>query len=125
MRTPVLTGWAGGPAADRLAGQSRVAVLDAFLATLAKTLGTPRRRLASLLQSWHVADWQSDPLARGAYSYALVGGAGAPAALAKPVSRILFFAGEHTHPGETGTVAVALETGRRAARQVLEGGRVG
>lgn len=119
MRTPVLTGWAGGPAADRLAGQSREAVVDAFLSTLARTLGTPKRRLAKLLQAWHVADWQSDPLARGAYSYALVGGAHAPAALAKPVGGTLFFAGEHTHPGETGTVAAALETGRRAARRFL------
>jgi monoamine oxidase len=65
-------------------------------------------------------DWEHDPFARGAYSYQRVGGADAPAALARPLKRTLFFAGESTGTdGGTGTVDAAIVTGRRAAAQVL------
>ena len=60
-----------------------------------------------------------DPYARGAYSYIGVGGNGAPRALARPVEGTLFFAGEATNAAEIGTVAGALSSGRRAAREVL------
>jgi uncharacterized protein with NAD-binding domain and iron-sulfur cluster len=50
----------------------------------------------------------------------VVGGADAPAALARPLSRTLFFAGEAADAeGGTGTVDGAIASGRRAARQVL------
>jgi monoamine oxidase len=65
-------------------------------------------------------DWVHDPLARGAYSYQLVDGADAPAALARPLGGTLFFAGEATDSeGATGTVHGAISSGRRAARQLL------
>jgi monoamine oxidase len=65
-------------------------------------------------------DWVHDPLARGAYSYQLVDGADAPAALARPIRGTLFFAGEATDSGgATGTVHGAISSGRRAARQLL------
>ena len=57
---------------------------------------------------------------RGAYSYAAVaGGAQAAKGLAKPVGRELFFAGEATHSGMSGTVAGAIASGRRAAGEAL------
>jgi monoamine oxidase len=66
-------------------------------------------------------DWEHDPFARGAYSYQLVGGASAPAALARPVARTLFFAGEATGGAAgTGTVEAAILSGRRAAAQLLK-----
>jgi len=61
-----------------------------------------------------------DPFARGAYSYVTVGGAGGRKALASPLQDTLFFAGEATDfEGEHGTVAGALRSGTRAARQAL------
>ena len=64
-------------------------------------------------------DWDADPHARGAYSYARVGGSQAAKTLARPVEGTLFFAGEATDTeGRTGTVEGALATGLRAARQV-------
>jgi monoamine oxidase len=65
-------------------------------------------------------DWQSDPFSRGAYSYLGVGGVPARRALARPVARTLFFAGEATHPDQSGTVAGAIESGHRAAREVVK-----
>ena len=65
-------------------------------------------------------DWAADPLARGAYSYVIAGGTGARKALATPVKNTLFFAGEAADTqGEWGTVAGALQSGMRAARQVI------
>jgi monoamine oxidase len=67
-----------------------------------------------------VHDWRRDPFARGAYSYVLVGGEGARETLAGPIADTLFFAGEATDTEEAGTVAGALRSGARAARQILE-----
>ena len=52
-------------------------------------------------------------------AFAVAGGADAVQQLAIPVKDTLFFAGEATHPGYAGTVAAALASGRRAARQIL------
>ena len=69
----------------------------------------------------HVSDWKTEPLSRGAYSYAAVGGAKAWQGLARPVNGMLFFAGEATHGGMSGTVAGAIASGRRAGREALAG----
>jgi len=68
----------------------------------------------------YVHDWQSDPYARGAYSYVTVGGKGARKALAAPLRDTLYFAGEAAdHEGETGTVAGAFQSGMRAAHEII------
>lgn len=115
-RAPLVTGWAGGHAADRLLAEGHI--IDRGIDSLASILGVPRRRVASKLDAAHTHDWQADPFSRGAYSYAGVGGSNAYRALAKPVANTLFFAGEATSD-QTGTVAGAIASGRRAARQIL------
>jgi monoamine oxidase len=66
-----------------------------------------------------IQDWQADPFARGAYSYVLVDGEGARQDLAAPLADTVFFAGEATSSDDSGTVAGALQTGERAAREAL------
>jgi monoamine oxidase len=78
--------------------------------------------LGSQLQNALVQDWQADPFARGAYSYVRVGGEGARQVLAAPLRDTLFFAGEATDPEQAGTVAGALQSGTRAARELLKAG---
>jgi len=119
VRAPLLTGWAGGHAADALLAQGQDAIADCALDSLSKTFFMKRRELDALLDSTHMHDWQSDPFSRGAYSYAAVGGSGAHDLLAKPIEGTLFFAGEATSTDQTGTVAGAIESGRRAARQLI------
>jgi monoamine oxidase len=120
VRAAVLTGWAGGPAAARLANRTTRDIVDDAIASLAKITGLPGARLAKMLVDAHVADWQADPLARGAYSYVTVGNIDAPRQLAKPVENTLFFAGEATASGGVGgTVDAALASGRRAAKEIL------
>lgn len=120
LETPVLTAWAGGPAAVALAGVPEPEVAGRALRTIAELLGVPERRLASRLEAWRMHDWQADPFARGAYSYLGVGGVAARRAFAKPVKGALFFAGEATDPEQSGTVAGAIASGLRAARQLLQ-----
>jgi len=115
---PFLIAWAGGPKADALHGASPEAVARQALAGLEAIFGRAAR-VESRLQSVRVQDWRADPLARGAYSYVRVGGEGAREALAAPVAGRLFFAGEATDVEQAGTVAGALESGKRAARELL------
>lgn len=116
LRAPIMVGWSGGPPAHALAAAGDVGTYA--ILTLAEELGLPRRRLEAVLDAVFTHDWDADPFARGAYSYALVGGAGAARELARPVQATLFFAGEAT-AAENGTVEGALASGERAAKQVL------
>jgi monoamine oxidase len=117
MRAALLTAWTGGPKAARLTGSSKEKLVSAALRTIGMVFGdAPRKQLASVL----VQDWQADPYSRGGYSYVRVGGAGARERLAEPIEDTLFFAGEATDAEEAGTVAGALRSGRRAAREVLK-----
>ncbi len=121
MRSSVLTAWSGGPAAAKLSEKPEGAILDEAVGTLSKLLKVPRRRVAEQLMASHVCNWQAEALSRGAYSYAAVGATGAPAELGRPVEGTLFFAGEAAHEGMSGTVAGAIASGRRAAREILRG----
>ena len=117
VRWPLAVIWCGGPSAAELLRGSRTAIERTMHRQLAAALRTtPARVKASVHRVW-VHDWDHDPYARGAYTYARVGGSNAYAALARPEQGTLFFAGEATD-AEGGTVEAALRSGIRAARQV-------
>ena len=120
VQSRVMIGWAGGPAAERLAGRSVDEIRDRAVAALAANLGVSRGRVERQLEACWTHDWQRDPFSRGAYSYALVGGSDAATQLARSVEGTLWFAGEAADPqGRNGTVHGAIASGRRAARSVL------
>ena len=119
VRSPVLVGYVGAVAAEQLLAEEPPSRLERSLVALSEVLAVPRRELEEQLDASASHDWRADPFARGAYSYIGVGGNGAPRALARPVEGTLFFAGEATNGAEIGTVAGALSSGRRAAREVL------
>ena len=115
MRVPLLTAWAGGPKAARLAGRGSQALVHLALQTVEGVL-----QQDGSLAAAYVQDWRADPYARGGYSYVKVNGEGAREQLAAPLEATLFFAGEATNTeGESGTVGGALQSGERAAREVL------
>jgi monoamine oxidase len=118
LRTGLLVGWAGGPAAIALAAEpDRLA--SRALRSLAHTFGVDGRLIARHLVRTFVHDWSHDPFSRGAYSYPLVGGHDAAISLARPVHGTLFFAGEAADAeGRNGTVHGAIASGYRAATQV-------
>jgi len=120
LRAPVLTGWLGGPRAARLTGVPDDAVHALALDTLAACLRLPADAVRANLSAAYTYDWSTDPYARGAYSYALVGADDARHRLARPVADTLFWAGEATHAtGSAGTVHGALVSGYRAASELL------
>jgi monoamine oxidase len=119
MRAALLTAWAGGPKAARLSGSPRDRLIARAVQAVVAVFGKKaQEQLASAL----VQDWQADPCSRGGYSYVLAGGMGARQRLAQPLDDTLFFAGEATDTDEAGTVAGALRSGERAAREVLKKG---
>jgi monoamine oxidase len=120
-QSTVLTGWCGGPPAERLSHKGRDFVIERALEALARMFARSPAQLKRQLEAAYVHDWQADPFSRGAYSYVLVGGVDAPGQLAAPVENTLFFAGEATDTlGYTGTVHGAIITGQRAADEVLK-----
>lgn len=121
LRVAVMVGWVGGPPAAELCALPDDEIATRSLRDLARHLGTTYDRLESLLVGSFTHNWERDPYARGAYSYAAVGGSGVARRLSRPVDGTLFFAGEATDTeGRSGTVEGALATGRRAARGVLQ-----
>lgn len=119
MRSPVLVAWAGGPKARRISGAEAPVIIRHALDSLRSLFGAAAD-IDGELTGAYVHNWQRDPYACGAYSYVKVGGAGARKTLAGSVQDTLYFAGEATdYEGETGTVAGALQSGVRAAREVL------
>ncbi len=68
--------------------------------------------------------WALDPWVKGAYSFLGVGQASSYPAIAAAAEGPLLFAGEHTSIGNQGFLDGAVETGDRAAAQVLARVRV-
>lgn len=121
-RGPLLVGWAGGPKADALLDHSPKALETLGLKTLEKLLfkGATLNALREKLVAAHYCNWAADPDIRGAYSYIPVNGLDLPKLLAAPVGETLYFAGEATvGDAQTGTVFGALESGLRAAKEIL------
>jgi monoamine oxidase len=116
---PKLTGWAGGPRAERLAGRSAEELGRAACAALAEVFALPEQTIRGALLATHTHNWALDPFSHGAYSYVAAGALDAPGAMTRPQAGTMFFAGEHTDiTGHWGTVHAALRSGLRAATQI-------
>jgi monoamine oxidase len=119
--TPCITGWAAGPQFARIADHKGDRLLTLATTSLAGALGIPEGDVSQELVNWHYHDWNNDPFALGAYSYVVAGGLDSWKALAEPLEGSLYFAGEATvGDGYNATMEGAVESGKRAARQVLE-----
>lgn len=115
QRVPVLRALMGGRAAERF--ETTPDPVAKAVRELEMVFGVG---LAGRLRKGLFAGWGTDPWARTGYSYVPPGGRGLRAALAEPVGRVLFFAGEATHVVRPGTVHGAIESGERAATEVLK-----
>ncbi len=121
VRSSLLTAWAGGARARRLARREPQFIVQRALDALARVLALSRSWLEDQLQDWYTHDWQADPFSQGAYSYAGVGGADAARDLAAPLDDTLYFAGEHCDfSGHQSTVHGALASAQNAAQAVLQ-----
>jgi monoamine oxidase len=111
-----IEGFFGGRFAQELEDAGDGALAAQAIDEIVALLGSDyRRRLKPLAES----RWAHDPFARGSYSHALPGHAGARALLAAPVDGRLFFAGEATSPNFFSTAHGARDSGERAAGEVM------
>lgn len=115
-----LTGWVGGPRSAALAEVDDAELGRDACATLARIFSLPAEQIQHQLLGCYSHDWQNDPFTLGAYSYVAAGGLDASRKMTEPLSRTLYFAGEHTDvTGHWGTVHAAMRSGLRAAAQIL------
>jgi monoamine oxidase len=118
---PVITAWAGGPAAEAFATMADHAIAHAACHDLSRIFGIPSQQILDEVVSHHRYNWSSDPLFGGAYSWVPAGAADASEKMTHPVETTLYFAGEHTDiTGHWGTVHGAIRSGIRAAQQLLD-----
>jgi monoamine oxidase len=121
LRAPLIVAWVGGPKAVALSRLAAPELIERASREFGALVGASEIARAQL-EGGAMHDWDADPYSRGAYSYVAVGGANARAELGAPVDDALFFAGEATSTdGQGGTVNGALQTGMRAAGEVLHG----
>jgi monoamine oxidase len=114
---PTLTALVGGEAARRLVALGEAAIPR----SLEQLQMMFQRDLSRLFETGRVVSWHRKRYSKMGYSFLPVGCS--PAVrdqLAEPVGAILFFAGEATNRAQPSTVHGALESGTRAARQVME-----
>lgn len=113
---PILVVYHSGSRAKAINKLSDDQLLDATMDALRTMFGADIPQPEATIRT----GWESDPFARGSYSFQKVGGQeGDRLALAAPVGGRIFFAGEATHPHFFATVHGAYETGIRAAREVM------
>ena len=112
---PCIEGFFGGRFARELEDAGDGALAAQSIDEIVALLGSDFRRKLTPLAESH---WAHDPFARGSYSHALPGHAGARAVLAAPVDGRLFFAGEATSPHFFSTAHGARDSGDRAAREL-------
>ena len=115
---PVITAWAAGPKAARLGADQ---LMESAVEDVTRIFSLSQLQIRENLLSARCHDWQADPYSRGAYSYVPSGAIEASARMCQPHADTLFFAGEHTDvEGHWGTVHAALNSGERAAAQILQ-----
>jgi monoamine oxidase len=123
LQAPLITGWAGGPKANRLLLSSDRDHVNLALDSLSAITGYSRRALDDQVVETYSHNWQQDPFARGAYSYVPVHALDAVETLSESCMDTLFFGGEATDTtGYTGTVHGAVASAVRVTRQVLAAG---
>ena len=114
----VLTAFIMGEKAEYLSGLGAGAI-PVVLADLDNIYGSGVAS-AALVDS-HIQDWSKEPFIKGAYSYATAGDVIAQRqALAAALDKKIYFAGEASHTaGHNSTVHGAVETGARAASEIV------
>lgn len=120
----LLTGWAGGPKAEKLGEMGSESGIEQGIGSLAILFKTDAAKVREHLIAVYYHDWLRDPFTLGAYSYTPARMSRMGNQLGRPVGDTLFFAGEATNTdGDQGTVHGAIATGLRAAKQILEAAR--
>jgi monoamine oxidase len=116
----MLTGWSGGPHAEKIKDFSNQEILLNVLQSLSEIFSIDKTLLQQKLKGWHIANWVNDPYSCGGYSYDVVNGSKFKQIIKQPIENTIFFAGEGLIDGpEIGTVEAALKSGRDTAHRMI------
>ena len=117
----ILTGWFGGTKSHAV-NLDADAVRAYAITSLSSIFNLSEADVAAQTKEIYFYDWNNDPWSRGVYSYTgTVENRSGGALLADPIDETIFFAGEATDDrGCTGTVHGALNSGLRAAKEIIE-----
>lgn len=109
-----------GNKALELSDMGEEAVLSKALEELDKAYNGDASR--NLKEKYFYKDWLKEPFIQGGYSYSKVGGTNSDRiAIAAPLNKKLFFAGEATDfNGDFGTMNGAIASGIRCADEIIE-----
>lgn len=115
----VLTAYVTGHRARALSSMPASDAAEVGLQDLCRLF--PDAHPEDLLASWLRMDWITEALARGAYSFVGLGGAGSRHSLAAADTQALFWAGDATATSTIASVVHgAFASGQRAAAEVLD-----
>jgi monoamine oxidase len=116
---PMLTGWLGGPAAERFAEEPESFFRERAIKSLSSIFSLSEEEIKNGLKGCKIFNWKKEPWSRGAYSYALVGSGDAQAICRLPVQNRIYFAGEAYYEGAyPGTVEAAIVNALATAKQI-------
>lgn len=120
-KSPIITGWLGGPAAVQMSSEPDEIILQKAIGSLSALYDLPMATLKENLAGSFVFNWQKDPYTLGAYSYPTIGAGQAKKVLSEPLDETIFFAGEALYTGDhPGTVEAALVNGVEAAGRIRD-----
>lgn len=115
---PVLTGWLGGPPADRPLATEEL--LEQALHSLAGIFQMEVSLIRAMFTAGRIVNWRNDEWTMGAYSYATPLSSRAKKLLNEPVKNTVYFAGEALYEGKSpGTVEAALDSGKKIAAKIM------
>jgi len=116
MEVPLLTGWAGGPAADLLKELNEAELLDVAIRSVSSIFNLSIEDIQKKIKAAQVFNWHNEPFTAGAYSYHLPETPEALDILTLPVGGKLYFAGEGLYSGsQPGTVEAAIVSAKDVA----------
>lgn len=117
----VLTGWLGGPPAEKKIDLSNEELLQQGIQSLSNIFKRNIEELKDNLIAWNVVNWTADPFTCGSYAYDTIAAPGARKILNAPINNTIYFAGEYLYDGPAmGTVEAALTSGEEVAKALLK-----
>ena len=121
-KQPKLTGWIGGPNAEKLKNHNNQELTDLAFKSLSESLQIPVSLIEEEMIDANIFNWLEDVHFRGDYSYEVIKGESLKEILRKPVQNRVYFAGEALYSGPyNGTVEAALSSGRETAQRIIAG----
>ena len=119
VSSTLLTGWLGGPPAERKKNMSNDELLEEGLQSVSRIFKIDLNKLKNDLVASNVVNWTTDPFTLGSYAYDMVESAEARKVLNTPIDHTIYFAGEYLYDGPAmGTVEAALTSGLETAEKL-------